>query len=144
MLGGVIEDDFPAVVGVFDDEGEEAFDVATIFPAALEMVFAEDDGEVLVERMYLKVGISESAHGGLGRVVALVFIEQTSEAAEDLVGDEERVGRVFEAAREGGEISLVPGVLLGDENFDDVQLLAAGGVERVGLLGSEESRCEEG
>ena len=140
----MIEDDLPAVVGVFDDEGEEAFDVAAVFPTALEVVFAEDDGEVLVERVDLEVGVGESAHGGLGGVVTLVFIEQTSEAAEDLVGDEERVGRVFEAAREGGEISLVPGVLLGDENFDDVQLLAAGGMERVGLLGSKEGRCEEG
>src|ERR1700749_4307154 len=125
----MVEADLPAVIGVFDDEGEEAFGVSAVLFAAFETIFAEDDGEGFVERMNLKGGVGEGAHGGPGGVVALVFVDEAGESAEDLVGDEERVGRVFEAACEGGEISLVPGVLLGDENLDDVQLLAAGSVE---------------
>ena len=98
-LGGVVDDDLPAVVGVFKDEGEEAFGDAAVFLAALEMVFADDDGEVLIERMDLEVGVGEGAHRGLVGVVVLVLVEQAGKAAGDLVGDDEGVRRVLEAAR---------------------------------------------
>ena len=41
-LGRVVDDYFPAVVGIFQDEGEEAFGDTAVFLAALEMVFADD------------------------------------------------------------------------------------------------------
>ena len=56
-LGRVVNDDLPAFVGIFQDEGEQAFGDATVFLAALEMVFADDDGEVLIEGMDLKVRV---------------------------------------------------------------------------------------
>ena len=132
----MIDDDFPAVVCVLEDEGEEAFGVAALFFAAFEAVFSGDDGEVLVERMDFEVGEAESSHGGFVGVVVLVLVEQAGEAAEDLVGDEEGVGRVFEAVDVAGEVAFVPGVLLGEEDLDDVELLARGGVERVGCCAS--------
>ena len=137
----MVDDDLPAVVRIFEDEGEEAFNVAAVLFAALEMVFADDDGKVFVERMNLEVGVGKGAHRGFARVIVLVLIEQAGEAAEDLVGDEEGVGRVLEAAGEGGEVALVPGVLLGDEDLDDVELLAGRGVERIWLR-AEKGRCK--
>ena len=120
----MIDDDLPAVVCVFEDEREEAFCIAALFFAAFEAIFSGDDGEVLVERMDLEVGEAESAHGGSGGVVALVLVEQAGEAAEDLVGDEEGVGRIFEAVDVTGEVAFVPGVFLGEEDLDDVEFLA--------------------
>ena len=143
-LRGVVDDDLPAVVGIFEDEGEEAFGVAAVFFAAFEVVFADNDSEVFVERMDLEVGVVEGAHGGFVGVVVLVLVEQAGEAAGDLVGDEEGVGGVFVAAGEAGEVALVPGVLLGDQDLDDVEFLARGGVERVRLLCVEERRGNEG
>jgi len=134
----VIDDDLPAVVGVLEDEREEAFGVAAISFAPFQAVFSRDDGEVFVERMDFEVGEGEGPHGGSVGVVVLVFVEQAGEAAEDLVGDEEGVGRVFESADVAGEVAFVPGVLLGEEDLDDVELLARGGVEGVGLLRGEE------
>ena len=140
----MVEDDLPAVVGVFEDEGEEAFGVAAVFFAALEAVFADDDGEVFVERVDLEVGVGEGAHGGFARVVVFVLVEQAGEAAEDLVSDEEGVGRVLVSLGEAGEVALVPGVLLRKKDLDDVELLPGGGVEGVGLLREDKSRRQEG
>ena len=78
------------------------------------------------------------------KVVSVSVIDQTGKAAKDLMGDEEGVRRVFESAGEGDEVSFVPGVLLGDEDLDDVELLAGGGVERIRLLRVEEGRRHEG
>ncbi len=139
----MIDDDFPAVVCVFEDEGEEAFRVAAVFLASFEAIFSRDDSEVFVERMHLKVGEAECAHCGSGGVVALVLVEQAGETAEDLVGDEESVGGVFESVDVAGEVAFIPGVLLGKEHLDDVELLARGGVERVRLLCGEEGWCDE-
>jgi len=139
----VIDDDLPAIVCVLEDEGEEAFCIAAIFFASFEAVFSRDDGEVLVERVDLEVGEGEGAHGGSAGIVALVLVEQAGESAEDLVGDEEGVGRVFESADVSGEVAFVPGVLLGEEDLDDVQLLARGSVERVRLLRGEEGGEEQ-
>jgi len=94
--------------------------------------------------MNLEVGEAESAHGGSGRVVALVLVEQAGEATEYLVSDEEGIGRVFESADVAGEVAFVPGVFLGEEDLDDVELLARGGVERVRLLSGEDGWCDEG
>ena len=140
----MIHDDLPAVVGVLEDEGEEAFCIAALFFAAFEAIFSGDNGEVLVERMDLEVGEAESPHGGSGGIVALVLVEQAGEAAEDLVGDEEGVWRVFEPVNVAGEVAFVPGVLLGEEDLDDVELLARSGVERVGLLRGQQHRGVEG
>jgi hypothetical protein len=59
------------------------------------------------------------------------------------MGDDEGVGRVLETAGEGGEVPFVPGVLLGDEDLDDAELLARGGMERIGSLRGKESRREK-
>jgi hypothetical protein len=144
LLRGVVNDDLPAVVGVFEDQREEAFGVAAVFFAAFKMVFADDDGEVFVKRMDLEVGVGEGAHGGFGGIVVFVLVEQAGETARDLAGDEDCVGGVLEASGEGREVALVPRILLGDEDLDDVELLAAGGVERVWLLRGKEGWCKEG
>ena len=102
LLGGVVKDDLPAVVGVFEDEGEETFGAAAVFFAAIEVVFANNDGEVFVEGVDLEVGVGEGAHGGFAGVVVFVLVDEAGEAAEDLVGDEERVGRVLVSGGEGG------------------------------------------
>ncbi len=133
----MIDDDFPAIVSVLEDEREQAFCVAAIFFASFEAIFSGDDGEVFVERVNLEVGEAEGPHGGFAGVVALVLVKQAGEAAENLVGDEESVGRVFEPVDGAGEVAFVPGVLLGEEDLDDVELLARGGVERVLLRGEE-------
>jgi len=138
-LGGVIYDDLPAIVGVFEDEGEESFSVSAVFFAAFEMIFADDHGEVFIERVDFEVSVGEGTHGGLARVVVLVLVDEAGEATEDLMGDEEGVGRVFVAAGEGVEVAVIPGVLLREEDLDDVEFLASCGVERVWIL-----RCEEG
>ena len=134
----MIDDDLPAVVGVFEDEGEEAIGVSAVFLASFDAIFSGDDGEVLIERMDLEVGEGEGSHGGSVGVVVLVLVEQAGEAAEDLMGDEESIGRVFESVDVAGEVAFVPGVLLREEDLDDVELLARGGVKRVGLLRGEE------
>ena len=139
----MIDDDFPAVVCVFEDEREEAFRIAAVFFASFQAIFSGDDGEVFVERMHLKIGKTEGTHGGSGGVIALVLLEQAGKTTEDLVGDEEGVGRVFESVDVAGEVAFIPGVLLGKEHFDDVELLARGGVERVRLLCGEEGWCDE-
>jgi hypothetical protein len=136
--GGVIDDDLPAVVGVLEDEREEAICIAAIFFAPFEAIFSGDDGEVLVEGMDLQIGEGERPHGGSAGVVTLVLVEQAGVAAEDLASDEECVGRVFESADVADEIAFIPGVLLGQEDLDDIKLLARGGVERVWLLRGEE------
>jgi len=138
VLGGVIDDDFPAVVCVFDDEREEAIGRAAFSFTPFKAISSGDDGEVFVERMDFEVGEGESAHGGSVGIVALIFFEQTGETAEDLVGDEESIGRVFKTADVTGEVAFVPGVLLGEEDLDDVELLARGGVEGIGGLRTEE------
>ena len=130
----MVNDDLPAFVGIFEDEGEQAFGDATVLLAALKVVFSDDDGEVLIEGMNFKVRVAEGAHGGLVGVVVFVLVEQTSESAGDLVGDNERVRRVLEGVGEGREIALVPGVLLGEEDLDYVEFLAGGGVERIRRL----------
>ena len=140
----MVDDDLPAVVGIFEDEGEESFGVAAVFLAAFEVVFADDDGEVFVEGMDLKVGVGERAHGGSVGVVAFVLVEQAGEAAEDLVGDKEGVGRVFEAAGEGGEVALVPGVLLGDRTLMMSSSWRVAVWSGLGCLRVEEGRVQEG
>jgi hypothetical protein len=140
----VIDDDFPAVVCVLEDEREEALRVTTLFFAAFEAISAGDDSEIFIERVDLEFGEAEGAHGGSGGVVALVLVEQAGEAAEDLVSDEEGIGRVFESTDVAGEIAFVPGVLLGKEDLDDIELLTRGGVQRVRLLGWEDNWCDEG
>ena len=127
----MIEDDLPALVGFFEDQGEEAFCVAPFFFAAVELVFSDADGEFLVEGVDFDVGEGECSHGGFVGIVAAVLIEEASEAVVDLGGDEEGVGRVFVGFGEGVEVSIVPGVFLGDEDLDDVELLPGGGVEGI-------------
>ena len=136
----MIDDDFPAVVGVFEDEREKTFRCAAFFFASFEAISSDDDGEVFVERMDFEVGEGEGSHRGSVGIVALVFVEQAGEAAEDLVGDEESVRRIFETADVTGEVAFVPGVLLREEDFDDVEFLARGGVERIGGLRGQECR----
>jgi len=143
-LRGVIDDDLPAVVGIFEDEGEETFGAATVFFAAFQVVLADDDGEVFIERMDLEVGVRESAHSGFIGVVVFVLVEQAGEAAEDLVGDKERVRRVFISLGETSQIAFIPGVLLGDKNLDDVEFLASSSVERVRFLRRKKSGREKG
>jgi len=140
----VVDDDLPAVVSIFEDEREQTFGVATIFFAAFKMVFANDDGEVFVERMDLEIAVSEGAHGCFVGIVVFVFVEQPGKTTGDLMRDEEGVGRVFIAAGKGREVAIVPGVLLRDEDFDDVQLLARGRVKGVGVLPMKGDRYEEG
>ena len=91
-LGGVVDDDLPAVIGVFEDQGEEAFGDAAVFLAAVEVVFADDDCEVLVEGMDLEVGVAQGAHRGSVGVVVLVLVDEAGESTEDLVGDEKVSG----------------------------------------------------
>ncbi len=134
----MVDDDLPAVVCVFEDEREKAFCVAAILLAALDVVFAQDNGKVLVERMNLEVGVGEGSHGCFGGVVVLVLVDHAREAAEDLVSDEEGIGRVFESAGEGDEVTFIPGVFLGDQDLDDVEFLTGGGVKRVRFLRGEE------
>src|SRR5207302_9043369 len=100
------------------------FSVSALFFASFQAIFPGNNGEVFVERMNFEVGEGEGAHGGPGGVVALVLVEQAGEATEDLMGDEEGVGRVFESVDVAGEVAFVPGVFLREEDLDDVELLA--------------------
>ena len=135
----MVDDNLPSVIGVFKDEGKEAFGGAAVFLAAVEVVSADDDREVLIERMDLEIGVAERAHRGSIGIVVLVLVDEAGESTEDLVRDEQSVRRVLVPAREAGKIPLVPGILLGEENLNNVELLTRGGVERVGgLLRGEE------
>ena len=127
----MVDDDLPTVGGFFEDEGEDASGVSTIFFASVEVVFADADGEIFIERVNFEVGEGERTHGGARRVVALVLVNHAGVAAGDLMCDEESVGGVFVAAGEGCEVAFVPGSLLGEEDLDDIELLARRGVERV-------------
>src|SRR5260370_32921037 len=86
-LGGMVDDDLPAFVGFFEDEGEDAVGVAAFFLVAVEEVFADDYDEVVVEGGDLELGKGEGAHGGFGGVVVAVMVEHAVDAAEDLAGD---------------------------------------------------------
>jgi hypothetical protein len=143
----VVDDDLPALIGFFEDEGEDAVGVASIFLAAIEMIFANDYGEFFVEWVDFQLGEGERAHDGSGGVVVPVFIEHAIDAAEDLVGDEEGVGRVFVALNEGRKVAFVPSVFLRGEDFDDVEFLLGGGFElvvlRVGGESDGEDECKD-
>ena len=135
LAGGVVDDNLPALVGFFEDEGEEAFRVAAIFFAAVELIFADADGELFVESVDLELREGEGAHGGLAGVVVAVLFDEAGEAVVDVVGEEDGVGRVLVGVGEGLDVAAIPGGLLCDEDFDDVELLAGGGVEvRGGVL----------
>ena len=140
-LGGVVDDDLPSVVGVLEDERKEAVGIAAILLVAVKVIPPDDHGEVLVERVDLEVGVGEGAHGAPVGIVMLVLIDKAGESAKDLMSDKEGVGRVLVAAGEGGEVALVPGVLLGDKDLNDAELLLGSGVERVWFLrGGERGR----
>src|ERR1700722_10874082 len=98
LSGRVVDDDLPALVGFFEDEGEDAFGWASLLLVAFEVVLADDYGEVFVKGPDFKVGEGEGAHGGAGGVVAFVLVDQTGVTARDLVGDEEGVGSILVAA----------------------------------------------
>jgi len=90
--GGVVDDDLPAFVGFFEDEGEETVGVAALFFAAVEVVLADDVGEAIVERVDLEFGEGEIAHGGAGGVLVVVALGHAGVAAVDGAGEEEGVG----------------------------------------------------
>ncbi len=149
----MVDDDLPALVGLFEDEAEEAVGWAAIFLAAFEVVFADADGESLVEGVDFELGEGERAHGGLAGIVVLVLFEQAGEAAVDAAADEERIGRILVDLGEGLDVAAVPGRLLLEEDLDDVELLPAGGVELLFLLrcgscaengGRKEDQAESG
>jgi hypothetical protein len=140
----VVDDDLPALVGFFEDEGEDAVGVAAFFFVAVEVVFADDYGEPFVEGVDLELGEAEGAHCGSGGVVVAVLLEHAVDAAEDLAGDEEGVGGVFVALDEGFEVATVPGGLLGEEDLDDVELLLGGGLELGVLRVGDEGQKEDG
>lgn len=142
-LRGVVDDDAPAFGSFFHDEGEDAIGVAAGFFGAFEVVFAEGDGEVLVERMDFEVGEGEGAHGGAVGVIAVVAVKEAGEAAVDLAREEEGVGRVFVGLGEGVEITGVPGALLGEEDLDAAEFDGAGGVERLRLGGGGRRRGQK-
>lgn len=142
-LGGVVENDLPTLIGFFEDEGEDAVGVAAVFFATVEMVFAEDYGELFVEGMDFEFGEAEGPHRGSAGVVVSVCIEHAVDAAVDLVGDEEGVRGVFVALNEAFEVAFVPCVLLGEEDFGDVQFLAARGLELIVLGVGREDDAEE-
>jgi hypothetical protein len=133
LAGGVVNDDLPALVGLFEDQGEEAFGVASVFFAAIEMIFADDYGEALVERMGFELGEAEGSHRGPVGVVAAVGVEHALEAAVDYASDEDGVGGVFVGLGEGVKIASVPGGFLGQEDLDDVELCLGNWLELVVL-----------
>ena len=131
----MVDDDLPALVGFFEDEREETFYVAAVLFAAVELILADADGEFFVEAVDFEVSEGEGAHGGFIGVVVLVLFDEAGVAAVDLAGDEEGVGGVFVGLGKGVYVAAVPGGLLGEEDFDDVELYAGGGVEvRGGVL----------
>jgi hypothetical protein len=148
-LGGVVDDDLPAFVSFFEDKGEEAFGVAAVFFAAFELIFADADGETVIEGVDFEIGEGEGSHSGFGGVVVAVLLDEAGVAAGDLAGEEDGVGGVFVALGEAFDVAAVPGGLLGEEDFDDAELLRCGGVEGIGSLGvgeggaGEHSRAEE-
>ena len=91
LLGGVVEDNLPALVGLFEDEREVAFGGTAVFLASIETIFSDAGGEVFAEGMDLEVGEAESAHGGFGGIVAAVLSEQACEPVVDCAGDEDGV-----------------------------------------------------
>jgi hypothetical protein len=138
----VVDDDLPALVGFFEDEGEDAIGWATVFLAAVEMVFADDYGKLFVERVDFELGEAEVAHGGFVGVVVAVLVEHAVDATEDLVGDEEGVRGVFIALDEGREVAFIPCVFLSYEDLDDVELLFRGGFELIVLRAGGEGDGE--
>ena len=129
LSGGVVDYDLPALVGFFEDEGEDSFYVAAVLFAAVELVFADADGEFFVEAVDFEIGEGEGTHGGFVGVVVLVLFDEAFVSAGDLVGDEEGVGGVFVGLGEAVDVAAVPGGLLGEQDLDDVELYAGGGVE---------------
>jgi hypothetical protein len=73
----VVDDDLPAFVGLFEDEGEQAFGVAAVFFAAFELVFADADGAAAVEGVDFEIGAGEGSHGGFGGVVVVVLLGES-------------------------------------------------------------------
>src|SRR5882757_6162648 len=110
------------------------------------MVFADADGELFVERMDLQVGEREGSHGGAVGVVLVVLGEHAGVASRDLSTDEESFGRILVALSEAVEVAFVPGCLLFEKNFDDVELLLGGSMEwsrlRWQKRGHEECKAE--
>jgi hypothetical protein len=139
----VVDDDLPAAIGVLEDEREEAFGIAAVLFAAFEVIFSDDNGEVLVERVDLEIGVDKGSHGGFAWVVMLVLFDKAVKSTKYLVSDEEGVGRIFETLHKSDEIAVIPCVLLCNEDFDDVEFLPGGGVERVRLLSREQGGHEE-
>ena len=132
----MVDYDFPAFVGFFEDEGEEAFGVAAFFFASVEFVLAEADGVVFAEGVDFQLGEGEIAHGGFVGVVVVVLLDESGVTAGELAGDEDGVGGVFIAEGEAVDVAAIPGGLLGEEDFDYAELLRGGGVEvGGGVLG---------
>lgn len=61
-LACVVKHDLPALLGFFEDEGEDSFRVAAFFFTAIELIFADADGEALVEGVDFQFGEAEGAH----------------------------------------------------------------------------------
>src|SRR5260370_13996769 len=87
-LGGMVDDDLPAFVGFFEDEGEDAVGVAAFFLVAVEVVFADDYDEVVVEGVDLELGEGEGAHGGFGGIVVAGLLPPALDAPEGPAGGE--------------------------------------------------------
>ena len=139
----MVDDDLPSLIGLFEDEGEDAVGVTTVFFAAVEMVLADDYGEILVEWVDFEFGETEIAHCGSAWVVVTVLIEHAVDAAKDLVGDEEGVRGVFVALNEGLEVAFIPCGFLRHKDLDDVELLLGGGLELIVLRTGGEGEGEE-
>ena len=139
----MVDDDLPALIGLLEDEGKDAVGVAAIFFAAVQVVFADDYGEILVERMDLELGEAESAHGRSAGVVVAILVEHPIYAAEHLVGDEEGARGVFVALDEGLKVAFIPCVLLGHENLDDIELLLGCDLELIALRLGRDGYGEE-
>src|ERR1700681_829061 len=125
---GVVDDDLPALVGLFEDQGEEALGVAAVFFGAFKLVLTDAYGEVFVERVDLKLGEGEGPHRGLGGVVATILLDESGVSTGDLVGEKDGVGRVFVGFGEGVDVAAVPRSLLGEGDLDDVEFLLGGGM----------------
>src|ERR1035437_3757369 len=148
-LGPVVEDDLPALVGFFEHEGEQAVGRPAFLLGAVQVVLAEADGERVVQRMRLQFGKRDCSHGRACEVQVLVVFHDVRVAPRYLVADEEGVGRVLISLHEAIEVAGVPGFLLRQHHFGDVEFRARRGVESVILLrrsgsanGKQQHQCK--
>src|ERR1700756_5148243 len=91
----VIYDNLPSFVGLLEDQREHPVCISSLFFASLEVIPADHDGIVLVQRMNFEVGEVQGSHCGSVGIIPLISVDHSGEAAVDGVGDEQNVRRIL-------------------------------------------------